>query len=209
MPPRHRLGERNHPDHGGDRGSPSASVLPARPTHARAHTPVSDEEALAKFTEFVCRYTERLVGYARSGGTDYHLAEDFVQTAHERLWDLWLRTGVMITNFAYSRTIVNRIKIDYYRVAKNTKAIPIEISAEIPMAATFDDEHAFTYTEAFRQAIARLPPRQRQVMELTLFDQLEVPEIAERLNLNPRTVSNFRSLAKKRLVAEFRAMQEE
>ncbi len=206
MPPANPVGDRGHPDHGGDRGSPTASVLPAPPQHPCPHIPASDEEALEKFTQFVSRFSSLLISYARTGGTDYHLAEDFVQTAHENVWDLWVRTGVLNTNFAYSRQIVNRVKIDYYRTAKNTKAVPTELSAEIPVADTADDEHAFTNTEAFRQAIARLPDRQRQVMELTLFDQLDVPEIAERLQLNPRTVSNYRSLAKDRLVAEFRAM---
>ncbi|WP_037306941.1 RNA polymerase sigma factor [Amycolatopsis orientalis] len=161
---------------------------------------------MEKFTKFVIGSTELLVSHARAGGTDFHLAEDFVQTAHELLWTRWMRTGELTTNFAYSRTIVDRVKISYFRTKKNTKAVPTELSAELPVPDTADSEDAFTYTEAFRQAVERLPPRQRLVIELTLYDQLEVPEIAERLQLNPRTVSNYRSLAKDRLIAEFRAM---
>ena len=173
------------------------------------HTPPSPEEAYAQFSAFVERCTAALVRYARSDGTDFHLAEDFVQAAHLKLWARWRRTGELTINFRYSCTIVRSVKIDYYRAVKNTFAVATDFSAEALEAENNDVEHVPKYTEAFRREVAKLPPQIRRVMELTLYDELDVQEIAARLQLSPRTVSNYRSIGKDRLVTAFRESTEE
>lgn len=160
--PTDRPGGLGFPNHRGDRGSPSASVASAKPDEALAqHTPVSPEEAYAQFSAFVERYTAALVRYARSGDTDFHLAEDFVQAAHLKLWARWQRTGELITNFAYSCTVVRSVKIDYYRAIKNRFAVATDFSAEALGAENHDVEYVPKYTEAFRREVAKLTPQIR------------------------------------------------
>jgi RNA polymerase sigma factor (sigma-70 family) len=207
--PDDKPGDHGPPRHRGDRGSPGARVAPARPESPLLleSTPASDEEALDRFTMFVRQYAASLVAYARSGGTDHHLAQDFVQEAFERLWTKWVDTGVLITGYAFARRIVERNKIDYFRTAKNTASVATGFSADDLEAEVDDAEYALVYTEAFRRAVAQLPPQVRRVMELTLYDGLDVPEIAERLTISVRTVSNYRVIGKKRLIEEFREQQ--
>jgi RNA polymerase sigma factor (sigma-70 family) len=208
--PTDRPGGLGFPNHRGDRGSPSASVASAQPESALAqHTLLSPKEAYAQFSAFVERYTAALVRYARSGDTDFHLAEDFVQAAHLKLWAKWRRTGELITNLAYSCTIVRSVKIDYYRAVKNTFAVATDFSAEALEAENNDVKYVPKYTEAFRREVAKLTPQIRRVMELTFYDELDVQEIAARLQLSPRTVSNYRSIGKDRLVTAFRESTEE
>lgn len=54
--------------------------------------------------------------------------------------------------------------------------------------------------EAVERALANLPPGQREVLELRVFDGFTGPEIAEILGIRPKTVKNRMHLARKTLV---------
>jgi RNA polymerase sigma-70 factor (ECF subfamily) len=67
-------------------------------------------------------------------------------------------------------------------------------------ALVVDGEHAATESELdVRAALAELPPRERACIVLRFYDDLTVPQIAERLGLAQGTVKRYLADASARL----------
>lgn len=95
-------------------------------------------------------------------------------------------------------TIANHVVIDHYRKTKPSTSI--DAAFDIPDAASTPEEIAVSTerSEALRAALARLPPRERQVVELRLAG-LTGPEISHVLGCSTGAIGVAQSRAVSRL----------
>jgi RNA polymerase sigma-70 factor (ECF subfamily) len=158
----------------------------------------SDQTALAELYD---RYGRVAWGLARRILRDEALAEDAVQEAFLAAWRTAAR---FVPERASARTwlltLVHRRAIDLVRRQERRRAEPLEAAAE-PGGGSVDDE-AFLRLERERvqQALAKLPDREREALELAYFGGFTQSELAERLGQPLGTIKSrmFTGLARLR-----------
>jgi RNA polymerase sigma-70 factor (sigma-E family) len=148
---------------------------------------VSDREA--EFREFVAARMESLRGLAYLTCGDWQLAEDAVLGALARLYGRWHRLD---NPEAYARSAVVRAAIDETRrpwwrreQAHSHAALPERGSAD----ATGEVDERLRV----RQALSRVPAKQRAILVLRFFEGLSVRETATALRVPEGTVKAYTS----------------
>ena len=157
-----------------------------------------------EFSSFVDEHRDALVGVARllTAG-DEGWAEDVVQTTLTRLYLRWRHVQRADNRFGYARTALTHVFIDETRRAHRRR----ELSAAEPRGpeayaapdtAPLDHETRSLVAEA----LAGLGPRQRAVVVLRHWLDLDVAETARVLGCSPGTVKsqNARALEHLRVV---------
>ncbi len=132
----------------------------------------------------LCRGAYRILG-------DANTAEDLVQ---EVFFELWRRRGeldIRTSLAAYlRRSVVNR-SLNHLR----NQRLPLAGTEDWPPAGLVAPPlvpslEVLELEEAVRRAIDQLPERCRLVFVLSRFEELSHKEIAERLDISPKTVEN-------------------
>jgi RNA polymerase sigma-70 factor (ECF subfamily) len=176
--------------------SDSSTAIPIQPWMKAG--PASDEQLLARIAEgdlgafqtFHDRYAARVAAYARQLGRDRHLEEDIVQEVFTAVWTRaasfnpargpepgnaagWL--------YAFTRNKV----IDLWR--RSSKGGPAEEIDDRRLAARREEDDLRL---TLRQALSRVPPEQRQAIEMAYFDGLTYQETAHELDLPEGTLKS-------------------
>ena len=139
------------------------------------------------------RFASRITG-------DSTMAEDLVQEAFFRVWDR--RTTLdparsirallyrSVRNLAYNSTRDRQVRADKEDQIESLMTAPLS-----PDTVT-EGQHLADYLRAW---IDLLPDRQREALMLSRFDGLSHDEIAEAMEVSPRTVNNHLVAALKTL----------
>jgi RNA polymerase sigma-70 factor (sigma-E family) len=137
---------------------------------------------------------------------DVATAEDVVQDAFERLHRHWHRVREPAKNgLAYARScVLNGCRSSYRRAAVARKYAPW--LADRPDASSPDEASAVDDSDAIMAALRVLTLRQREVIVLRYYADLDVAEIAETLRVSPGAV---RATVSRALAALGRALGEE
>lgn len=157
---------------------------------------MSQTEADPDFVEFVRARQHQLVRAARLYCGDHHAAEDLVQDALVKLASRWesVKDG---SPDAYVRRILYRDAVSRWR----------KFGREMPYAAAPGERDLLDSTSDrgvvdpwvagadVREALGRLPARQRAVIVLRYFEDLSEVQIAEALGCSPGTVKSQASKA--------------
>jgi RNA polymerase sigma-70 factor (sigma-E family) len=116
---------------------------------------------------------------------DWHRADDLVQAAMTRLYLAWEKAASADSIDAYVRTILVREFIRERRTnwARRVSVTdrPLDLPAPPPDREDFLD---------LRAAVAVLPPRQRAVLVLRFYCDMNVDQCAEALGCTPGTVKS-------------------
>jgi RNA polymerase sigma factor (sigma-70 family) len=131
-------------------------------------------------------------------------AEDVVQESFMRVWT---HAGSFDASRGSLRswllTTVRHRSIDYLRGRAARERRELELSAEVPSSGQGADPwrevSESLEREAIRQALASLPPDQRQVVELAYFGGYTQREIAEIVSVSLGTVKGRTRLALEKL----------
>jgi RNA polymerase sigma factor (sigma-70 family) len=131
-------------------------------------------------------------------------AEDVVQESFMRVWT---HAGSFDPSRGSLRswllTTVRHRSIDYLRGRAARERRELELSAEVPSSGQGADPwrevSESLEREAIRQALASLPPEQRQVVELAYFGGYTQREIAEIVSVSLGTVKGRTRLALEKL----------
>ncbi|HMV98775.1 MAG TPA: sigma-70 family RNA polymerase sigma factor [Acidobacteriota bacterium] len=102
--------------------------------------------------------------------------------------------------------VMRHILVDYARIQSATKRFRKDMKLSLEEAAFVAVDWAPQFV-ALNDALAhltRLSPQQGQIVELRFFGGLTVEEIAETLNISPRTVKREWSMARAWLLDELR-----
>lgn len=117
---------------------------------------------------------------------DARLAEEIVQDAFAELVARWGRLDAERAAGYLYRTVVNGSRSTLRRRRIARAAIP-EVAP--PEAASDDRVLRESRDELIRQAVGRLPRRQRQVVVLRFYSDMSVSEVAQALQISASAVS--------------------
>lgn len=157
-----------------------------------------------EFVEFVTAQRTALVRMARllTAGDDA-AAEDLVQTTLTRLYVHWPRVRRAGNPVGYARTSLTHAFVDEQRRAYTRRETPTDpITDAARDRATHDDDPDLAHTVL--AALATLAPRQRAVVVLRHFLDLDIAETARVLGCTSGTVKsqNAKALGNLRAVLE-------
>jgi RNA polymerase sigma factor (sigma-70 family) len=141
----------------------------------------SDEQALAELYD---RFGRVAYGLALRILRDEALAQDAVQEAFLAIWrnaDRFLAERAKASTWIL--TLVHRRAVDLVRREDRRRAEPLESAPEPAAAETVEDEAALGFQRrVVQEALRRLPPEQREALELGYYGGLTQSELAERLD---------------------------
>lgn len=146
-----------------------------------------------EFDEFVTERSTRLLRTAYLLTRDHALAEDLLQTALTRSWFAWDRiTG---DPEAYVRRVLVTTYATWWRRRWNGEQPTAELPESPSAPSGSEDRHDLW------EAMGRLPRRQRAVVVLRYFEDLDVRQTADVLGCSAGTVKSqlSRALAKLRV----------
>lgn len=115
---------------------------------------------------------------------DWHLAEDLVQSAYQRIFRAWHRVRVMDLPDAYARRVVYRCFLDSRKWQR--EAASLEALVDRPAV---EDDAAVRLT--ILAALAELAPRTRAVVALRYWEDQSIEQTAAALGISPGTVKSM------------------
>jgi RNA polymerase sigma-70 factor, ECF subfamily len=162
-----------------------------------------DEAALERLTPLVYEELHRLARQQMAGERDGHVLQSsaLVNEAYLRL----LGHNAPVTDwkdrshfFAVSTRLMRQILIDFARADQTTKRG--NRAPHIELSAVWDDppviQPELLEVDLALQTLAKLDPRQAEIVQLRFFGGLEIEEIADLLGISPSTVNRSWRLAR-------------
>lgn len=117
---------------------------------------------------------------------DLATAEDVVQDVYERLHRRWPAMRSSGGGLAYARaSVLNGCRSAHRRAAARRRHLVWLAAGQF---ASTDTEKAFTDRGALAAALRTLPSRQREVLVLRYFCDLDIAEISAMLHIGPSSV---------------------
>jgi RNA polymerase sigma-70 factor (ECF subfamily) len=135
---------------------------------------------------------EPLCKYSCSILKDTSESEDIVQEVFMKLWDgrLEININTSVKSYLYRavhNTSLNRVK---QLTARDTYKEQIRIEEETDLNDGYRGLVESELNRSIKQAIAALPPKCRDIFEMSRFQMLSYKDIALRLDISPNTVEN-------------------
>ena len=182
-----------------------------RPTTVRELAHLSDEAVVAliarsddaALAELYRRFGRLAYGLAFRILRDDALAQDAVQ---EAFLGVWRAAGRFAAERAkpstWLLTLVHRRAVDLVRREERRRAEPLQPEAEDSSGATGDEAELTARRQVIREALRKLPPEQREAIELAYYGGYTQTELAERLGQPLGTIKSrmFTGLARLREV---------
>lgn len=138
-------------------------------------------------------YAKKLIDYVSKATKSKLDAEEIV---HDIFLTLWNNRKILKpdTNLlSYLLSIAYRRRIDYFRKAMNAPVFEdyqdFKDKIETQTSSSQDLEYS-EFLNIFNTAISKLPPKFQSVIILSRINGLSNQEIAEKLNISKKTVSN-------------------
>lgn len=157
------------------------------------------------FAKLYTRYASALLGYCMKRINDKAASEEIVQEIFIRLWErrASLEHVTYVKAYLYAAVrhrIANHIAHSIIRVkyAQYYEAFAGRLDNSTEEKMNVKDFH-----ETLERSLSSLPDNCQKVFRMSRMDHLTIPEIAEKTNLNPRTVENYITLALKHLRSVF------
>jgi RNA polymerase sigma factor (sigma-70 family) len=135
------------------------------------------------FAEFYAARKDPCLRALVAGGADRAAAEEAVAEAFARAWAAWPKVSRHPAPSAWVvRTALNH-HVSRWRRTRREVALTTDVAA-VPAAVTDSPER-----DDLLRAVAALPLRQRQVIALRIFLDLDTRQTADALDLSPGTVT--------------------
>lgn len=144
------------------------------------------------FEQIVRYYFPHLLPFAVSITKNRAVAEDIVQEAFLRLWQHRHEYAQLYNVRAWLFTVTSNLSLTYIKKMALEGNLLRQLAPDTSSRAT-EAEERLHYKESgllLHEAMLRLPPQQQEVYRLSRYEELSIPEIAERLHLSPNTVKN-------------------
>jgi RNA polymerase sigma-70 factor (sigma-E family) len=145
-------------------------------------TPEAEEE----FSQFVGARYDRLGRFAYLMCGDWHMAEDAVQRALTKLYLIWTKKAIRQPDAYVRKMIVNALnderRLGWFRRESVTDVLP-----EPPV---FDPTQLRADQVTVRDALARLPIRQRTAVILRHWEDLSIDQTADIMGCTKGTVKS-------------------
>ena len=157
----------------------------------------ADENALGELYD---RYGRVAYGLALRIVRDRALAEDAVQ---EAFLAVWRSAGAFLAEqgkpSTWILTLVHRRAVDLVRREERRRAEPLEDTDHPTGEATDEEAWLRAQRQVVQEALRKLPPDQREAIELAYYGGFTQSELAERLGLPLGTIKSRMFTGLKRL----------
>jgi RNA polymerase sigma-70 factor (family 1) len=153
------------------------------------------------YTQIYDRYQGLLYIYACKITKDEIEAEDIVQEVFFYLWD---KRNTIIFNTSLSAYLYSAVRYKFFNLLdhKKVRSNYIDSFKEFIENGSIEADYAIRekeLTALIEKEISLLPPKMREIFELSRKAQLSHKEIAEKLNISEKTVKNQVNNALKQL----------
>jgi RNA polymerase sigma-70 factor (ECF subfamily) len=177
------------------RGSRESLSTPGLVAQAVKRAKAGDREALGFL---YARYADNVYGYVRSIVHDQHEAEDITQHVFAKLIHAIGKYEERdVPFFAWILRVSRNVAVDHIR---RHRAIPVEeVRVVDEIGAGREDSERM---KDLREALAQLPPDQREVLVLRHFAGLSPTEIAQRTGRTEGSVHGLHHRGRRALTAE-------
>jgi RNA polymerase sigma factor (sigma-70 family) len=146
---------------------------------------MTDTHTLDDVDSFCRREWPRLVGALSLFTGDADLAEEIAQETLARVCRDWRKVSTLAAPGAWAHRVAINLAHSHYR----RRAVAQKHASALLSPVTVDDDTASAL--AVRQAVARLPVRQRSALVLRYFADLSVAETAEAMRCPEGTVKTL------------------
>jgi RNA polymerase sigma factor (sigma-70 family) len=157
----------------------------------------ADENALGELYD---RYGRVAYGLALRIVRDRSLAEDAVQ---EGFLAVWRSAGAFLAEqgkpSTWILTLVHRRAVDLVRREERRRADPLDDTEQPTGEATDEEAWLRAQRQVVQEALRKLPPDQREAIELAYYGGFTQSELAERLGLPLGTIKSRMFTGLKRL----------
>lgn len=138
-----------------------------------------------EYSDYVAHRLESLRRAAFLLCQDWHRADDVVQNAVTKLYVHWKRVRAADNLDAYAHTVLVR---EFLAERRGSWASRVFLTAHLRPALVEPPDHAGRIS--VRQALAKVPPRQRAVLVLRFYCDMSVEEAARVLGCSTGTVKS-------------------
>lgn len=180
----------------------SITRQPAARADARDRPVDADEEALAAL---YAAYAPKVRAFVRSYTSDPHHAEDVVQETFLRAFRQLHRIDMSQNPGSYLFTIARNVLTDDWRRSRRRIA-PVLDDGALALVPSRDNVESALEAIVVHEALARLTPEHREVVQALFYDGLTVAEAAQRLDIAAGTVKSRSYYAVRALRAAFDEM---
>lgn len=140
------------------------------------------------FEQIFRDYYPILCSYARRYVPDKSTAEEIVQDFFCRLWDKHSEIHINTGFSSYLRkSVINHCINHFRKIETERKFVDYGDNLE-EIHGTIDHESNNELNDLFTKALLELPEKRREIFELSRFEGLKYQEIAQKLNINIKTV---------------------
>lgn len=159
------------------------------------------KQNLQRFDQLFNQYYTNLCRFCFTYVKDNYLAEEIVQEVFITFWEKMGALEITISERSFLYTSVRNRALNYLRDSttrmKHESTFAEEQSQKVEYPSyEWDKNHMET---SIQQAIAELPEKCRQIFELSRNNNLTYRQIADQLDISPKTVENQVSIAIKKL----------
>lgn len=140
------------------------------------------------------KYYTMLVSFAIRFTRDEDAARDVVQEVYFRLWKNRDRIHISSSAKSYLFRAVRNQALNHLRDQPDWEPLQ-DHDRTIPVAEPFLTEEDDSQKQRIMEAVGKLPPRARTVFELSRFEGLTYPEIADFMGISEKTVENQMRIA--------------
>jgi RNA polymerase sigma factor (sigma-70 family) len=155
------------------------------------------------FEELMKNHFNALFHYGTKFSKDKEFIKDCIQDLFLRLWESRknLSNNVVVKSYlmASLRRRIHRATLPIHfsdDLTESNGMFDMEFSIEEKF---IQDESTLLLTQKVKQALETLPKRQKEVIYLKFFQELEREQIAKVMDITPQTVSNLIQMAVKQL----------
>ncbi|AQG80126.1 RNA polymerase sigma factor [Spirosoma montaniterrae] len=160
------------------------------------------------FAKIYFDHYEGLLNYGRRFGLPPELVEDTIQDLFVELWQYRATTSPTTSiRFYLLRALRNQLSRHrreplFTDIEHDTLSFTAEFSFEQQWIDSLDEQQQ---TQALQRALNALTPRQREILYLRFFNNLDYPQIAAVMNLSYQAARNQVYLALKAIREQFPA----
>lgn len=151
-----------------------------------------------------------LFHYGSKFSKDKEFVKDSIQDLFLILWEKRLNLSVDIVVRPYLMASLRRLMHRNYRNSAKWEGEDIDNSLfEIEFSVEqqyIEEETSLVLVQKMKVLLDDLPPRQKEVVYLRFFQELDRSQIAEIMEITPQTVSNLLQIAIKQLKNHWRMM---
>lgn len=154
-----------------------------------ARMSTGDQQA---FAQIFYHYSQRIYGFILNKTKSEDLAEEIVQEVFIKLWNK-REELIGIDNYGgYILTMATNKTYDFLRKMASEQRLKEQVWSSIQSYSNVTEETLdLNQSRALlNEAIEQLPPQRKRVFLLSRQEGLSHNEIAERMNLSPKTVNN-------------------